>query len=69
MGRHLEDGHKSPPEGWAFGVTDLGGGMFRVRGVGPPGLSVERVGPHETTLLFEVMEHAQALASRMGRAE
>jgi hypothetical protein len=30
-------------------------------------MSVERVGPDETALLFEVMEHAQALALRKAR--
>ena len=52
---------ESPPEGWAFSVTEVSAGVYRVTGEGPGGVSVERLGTDETALLLEAIEDAQSI--------
>ena len=55
----------TPPEGWAFAVKELSAGCYRVTGVGPGGMSVERVGSDEEELLFAAIADAEELNSRI----
>jgi hypothetical protein len=51
-----------PPEGWSFTVTEVTAGMYRVRGVGPDGLVIERHGPDDDDLLARLIADAEKLS-------
>jgi hypothetical protein len=55
----------TPPEGWAFAVKEVSAGYYRVTGVGPGGMSVERVGSDEEELLFAAIADAEELNRRI----
>ena len=59
-----ESEEASPPEGWAFGVKEVSTGCYRVTGIGPAGMSVERVGSDEEELLLAVIADAEELNRR-----
>lgn len=56
---------RSPPEGWACAAREVSAGVCRVTGVGPGGISAERTGIDEGTLLFEVIADAEELSRRV----
>jgi hypothetical protein len=55
----------TPPEGWASAVEEVSAGCYRVTGVGPGGMSVERVGSDEVELLFAAIADAEELNRRI----
>lgn len=59
--RHVS---QKPPEGWSFTVTEVTAGMYRVRGVGPDGLTIERHGPDDDSLLNNLIADSIKLAAR-----
>jgi hypothetical protein len=63
-GVEQEPAGRTPPEGWAFTVKEVRAGCYRVTGVGPGGISAERVGSDEEALLLEVIADAEELSRR-----
>jgi hypothetical protein len=55
----------TPPEGWAFAVKEVSAGCYRVTGIGPRGMSVERLGSDEEELLISVIADAEELNRRI----
>jgi len=56
-----EDQGMTPPEGWHFSVKEMSAGCYRVTGVGPGGMSVERMGADEEELLLSAIADAEEL--------
>jgi hypothetical protein len=58
---------QKPPQGWSFTVTEVTAGMYRVKGVGPDGLTIERHGPDDDLLLDRLIADSIKLSSYSGR--
>jgi len=54
---------QKPPEGWSFTVTEVTAGMYRVKGIGPDGLTIERHGPDDDLLLDKLIADSIKLSS------
>lgn len=62
MSSHQKSVARKPPQGWSFTITEVSNGMYRVRGVGPDGLAIERHGTDDDALLFQLIEDAEKLS-------
>lgn len=62
MSSHQKSVARKPPQGWSFTITEVSNGVYRVRGVGPGGVAIERHGTDDDALLFQLIENAEKLS-------
>lgn len=62
MSNHQKSVVRKPPQGWSFTTTEVTYGVYRVRGIGPDGVTVERHGTDDDALLFQLVEDAEKLS-------